>query len=117
MILGLGGEKIATCYLGADTKLVFDEKKGVSVYNADKGHSGNEIMVYYNPSTAESSSIFTMTFTPITTNINTSTWTPVYFSNIGDSYNYNIENKETPYNTIEGSGILVGDENNKVYSV
>ena len=78
-------ENISSCCLGADKKIVYEN--GASSLEEDTGYDNTSLIAYYNPSSIEKSPILSLTYSPILTEVDTSSWKPVYFANIADDIN------------------------------
>lgn len=102
-------ESITECCLGADKRLSkgTSDPLGFLILGAshvgdgfinDNGYDATSLIAYYNPSSLEKSPYLSLTYTPTTTEVNTSDWKPVYFSNIADDINIGGPH---PYNSIE----------------
>ena len=106
MILDNNGEIISTlksCHLGSNMMLAAREEQEGSVLVNDSGHSGEDELIYYNPSTNKSPSKIIMSYTPEFTTINSTSWVPVYFNNIADDINSTVYTHKEQYNTIRSS--------------
>lgn len=108
--LGYRESYVNICHLGTDKCLERTNNNGSRLIE-DLGHTGKNVMVYYNPSTADSQSKISLKYTPAFTEVEYSytsgdaapAWKTIYFSNINDKYNCG---PQLPYNTIEASTIL-----------
>ncbi len=111
------------CHLGKDKCLSFNGSKTdpVSSLVEDTGYtgtstSGEDPLIFYNPSNVRTPATISITFTPHWTTVNTSSWQPVYFDNIADDINWKAATGfTTNCNCIEGTGMIMAqDEEVKV---
>lgn len=103
------------CHLGKDKCLSFNGSKTdpVSILAEDTGHTSISLedpLIFFNPSNVLTPATITLQFDPCWTTVNTSTWAPVYFSNIADDINWQIAKYDCNYNCIEATKQLIAEE-------
>jgi hypothetical protein len=80
--------------------LLWDEEKQASIFSGDNTYTGNEMLVFYNPSQVRTNTWIELKFFPAFTAVNGTNWVPVYYNNIADEINSTTYAHSVSYNTI-----------------